>query len=105
MLSLQVSVWATVAALPLAVVLFVLVIAYQGVRLGRATHVVDMANSDTRTAYTALSNTIVGVLLLVAGGFGAVATYFGTTVVLGLFAVMCFMATAVASRLDEVQSD
>lgn len=91
--------------LSLAVVLFILVIAYQGVRLGRATHIVDMANEDTRATYTALSNTIVGVLLLVAGAFGAVATYFGTTVVLGLFAVMCFMATAVASRLDEVQSD
>lgn len=90
---------------PLAGVLFVLVIAYQGVRLGRATHVVDMANEDTRATYTALSNTIIGVLLLVAGGFGAIATYFGTIAVLGIFAVMCFLAAIAARGLDEVQMD
>ncbi len=93
------------AALPLAGVLFVLVIAYQGVRLGRATHVVDMANEDTRATYTALSNTIVGVLLLIAGGFGAIATYFGISAVLGVFAVMCFGAAIVAHGLKEVQVD
>ena len=91
--------------IPLAAILFVLVIAYQGVRLGRATHVVDMADEDTRATYTALSNTIVGVLLLVAGGFGVIATYFGTSVVLGMFAVMCFDAAIVARSLKEVQAD
>lgn len=95
----------TALALPLAGVLFVLVIAYQGVRLGRATHVVDMADEDTRATYTALSNTIVGVLLLVAGGFGAIASYFGTVTVLGVFAVMCFLAAFVARNLCEVQAD
>lgn len=93
------------AALPLAGVLFVLVIAYQGVRLGRATHIVDMADEDTRATYTALSNSIVGVLLLVAGGFGVIATYFGTSAVLGMFAVMCFGAAIVARGLKEVQAD
>lgn len=92
-------------ALPLATVLFFLVIAYQGVRLGRATHVVDMADEDTRATYTALSNTIVGILLLVAGGFGAIASYFGTVTVLALFAAMCFAAAIVARNLKEVQAD
>ena len=40
-------------ALPL--VLFVLMIAYQGVRLGRSTHLVDMASQENRAAYTACS--------------------------------------------------
>ena len=92
-------------ALPLAAALFVLVIAYQGVRLGRATHVVDMADEDTRATYTALSNTIVGGLLLVAGGFGAIASYVGTVMVLGLFAAMCFAAALVARNLKEAQAD
>lgn len=92
-------------ALPLAGVLFVLVLAYQGVRLGRATHIVDMADEEIRATYTALSNTIVGVLLLVAGIFGVVASYFGTVTVLGLFAVLCFAAAFVASGLNEVQAD
>ena len=43
---------------------------HQGVRLGRTTHVVDMADEDSRAAYTALSNTIIGVVLLAGGIFG-----------------------------------
>jgi len=64
-----------------------------------------MADEDTRATYTALSNTIVGILLLVAGGFGVIASNFGTVTVLGLFATMCFVAAYVARNLDEVQAD
>lgn len=83
--------------------LFVLMIAYQGVRLGRSTHLVDMANEDRRAAYTALSNTIVGVLLVAGGAFGIVASVAGEVTVLALFAAMCLGATAVAHGLEEVQ--
>ena len=91
-----------VYALPL--VLFGLMIAYQGVRLGRSTHLVDMASEDTRAAYTALSNTIIGVLLLAGGGFSLVAAYFGTPIVIGLMAGMSLLAALFAFGLDEVQS-
>ena len=83
--------------------LFVLMLAYRGVRIGRSTHIVDMATEDTRAAYTALSNTMIGVLLLIAGGFAAVAQWFGTELVLALFAAMALGATLVASGLNEVQ--
>lgn len=43
---------------------FFLMISYQGVRLGRSTHIVDMADPETRAAYTALSNSIIGIVLL-----------------------------------------
>ncbi len=85
-------------------VLFVLMIAHQGVRLGRATHVVDMADQDTRAAYTALSNTLIGVLLLVGSAFGAIAEVYGEAVLLGLFALMCLAAAASALSLQEVQA-
>ncbi len=85
--------------------LFVLMIAYQGVRLGRSTHIVDMADSDRRAAYTALSNTIIGVLLLAGGVFGVVAEAWGEAVLLGLFALMCMAAAGVALGLEEVQED
>ncbi|MEX2465851.1 MAG: MFS transporter, partial [Gemmatimonadota bacterium] len=45
--------------------LFLMMVAYQGVRIGRSTHVVDMASAEERAAYVAISNTAVGVLLLV----------------------------------------
>jgi hypothetical protein len=89
-------------ALPL--VLFVLMIAYQGVRLGRSTHLVDMTSQDTRAAYTALSNTIIGVLLLLGGVFSLVAEYAGEAMVLGLLAVLSALALLVAPGLEEVQS-
>ncbi|MFP5407091.1 MAG: MFS transporter, partial [Gammaproteobacteria bacterium] len=51
----------------LPALVFVLTIAEQGVRLGRGTHVVDMADPQRRGAYAALSNTISGVVMLGAG--------------------------------------
>ncbi|MFN0263024.1 MFS transporter [Tepidamorphus sp. 3E244] len=83
--------------------LFALMIAYQGVRLGRSTHLVDMATQETRAAYTAVSNSAIGALLLVGSVFGVIAHMFGETVVLGLFAAMCGAAILAALRLEEVQ--
>lgn len=91
----------TRAALPS--LLFGLMIAYQGVRLGRATHLVDMATEETRAAYTALSNTIIGLLLLAGAGFSAVASLFGTAAVLVVMAAMAALAIPLALGLDEVQ--
>ena len=88
-------------ALPL--VLFVLMIAYQGVRLGRSTHLVDMASQDNRAAYTALSNTIIGTLLIFGSGFSVVAHMAGEAVVIGLLALMSALAIPVAIGLEEVQ--
>jgi hypothetical protein len=84
--------------------LFVLMLAYQGVRLGRSTHLVDMANVDTRAAYTALSNTIIGLVLIAGSGFGLVAHFFGPITALSLMAAMSAAAAALALRLDEVQA-
>lgn len=90
-------------ALPL--VLFALMIAYQGVRLGRSTHLVDMATPETRAAYTALSNTIIGVLLMLGGGFSLVAEYAGEAVTLACLGAMSLAAVPVALGLKEVQQD
>lgn len=92
---------ATGMAFPL--VLYVMMIAYQGVRLGRSTHIVDMATEQTRAAYTALSNTVIGLLLVGGGIFGALAARYGEVVVLAVFALMCLAAAATATGLEEVQ--
>ena len=88
----------------LPVMLFLLTVAHQGVRLGRSVHVVDMADLDRRAAYTALSNSVVGVALLAGGIFGVIAQWFGVGTVLALFTVMAALAMASAARLDEVQA-
>ncbi|RVT84509.1 MFS transporter [Rhodobacteraceae bacterium CCMM004] len=85
------------------VVLFGLMIAYHGVRQGRSTYLVDMAPADLRTAYTAVSNTVIGLVLLGSGVFGALAALAGPGATLALFAAMCLGAVAVARGLDEVE--
>jgi predicted MFS family arabinose efflux permease len=86
-------------ALPVA--LFALMVAHQGVRVGRKTHLVDMAPEDRRPAYTALSNTVIGVALMGAGVFGALASLAGPGVTLSVFAAMALAGAWVARGLDE----
>lgn len=87
----------------LPLMLFVVTIAHQGVRLGRSVHVIDMADLDNRATYTALSNTVIGLVLLGGGVFGVIAHWFGIGIVLMLFALMAALAIIAASGLDEVQ--
>ncbi len=98
--------WAglTIASiLVVPVLVFVLTISEQGVKLGRTTHVVDMADAQRRGAYTALSNTISGVAMLGAGIFGVIAQMFGSVAVLALFCLLCLLGVWLASGLEEVQ--
>ncbi len=88
----------------LPAMLFLLMIAHQGVRLARSVHVVDMAELDNRAAYTALSNSVVGLVLLAGGVFGVIGQYFGVATVLAVFALMAALAIITASGLDEVQT-
>lgn len=92
------------AAFVLPTLLFGLMIAYQGVRLGRSTHLVDMASEDTRAAHTALSNSIIGVVLLCGGAFGLIAEAFGAQAVLWLMSGLSALAGVAALGLEEVQA-
>lgn len=89
----------TVWAMPLA--LFALMIAYHGVRQGRSTYLVDVAPPDDRATYAAVANTVIGVLLLVAGIAGGGAALLGPQAVLVLYAVMAAAAAVVAKGLPE----
>jgi len=95
------SVLASAWALPALV--FALTIAEQGVKLGRTTHVVDMADPERRAAYTALSNTITGLVMLGAGVFGVVDQLFGEVAVMASFALLCALAVWLSRGLEEVQ--
>ncbi|WP_299415112.1 MFS transporter [uncultured Sulfitobacter sp.] len=91
----------TVWAMPLS--LFVLMIAYHGVRQGRSTYLVDIAPEDRRAAYAAVANTVIGMLLLVAGIAGGGAALLGPQASLVLFAVMAIAAAFVARGLPEAE--
>jgi O-antigen/teichoic acid export membrane protein len=83
--------------------LFVLMIAYHGVRSGRSTYLVDMAPADNRAGYTAVSNTVIGVILLASGVFGFIANLAGPIWAVALFAGMSLAATVTAIGLNEVE--
>lgn len=89
-------------AMPL--VLFVLMIAYHGVRQGRSTYLVDMSPKDQRSAYAAVSNTVIGGLLLIAGVAGGGAALIGPVATLVLFALMSAAAAFAALGLREVEA-
>lgn len=88
----------------LPALLFVLMVAHQGVRLGRSVHVVDMADLESRATYTALSNSAVGLVLLAGGAFGVIAQWFGIGAVLAIFTAMAALAIVAAAGLDDVQA-
>ncbi|MDR5904382.1 MFS transporter [Franzmannia qiaohouensis] len=81
-----------------------LVMVHAGVRLGRKTYLVDMANQDQRALYVALSNTLTGALMLLVGGaIGALAQWLGTTALLAILAATALCAAVSAQRLPEVE--
>ena len=83
----------------LPLVLFVVMVAYQGVRIARSIHLVNLATEETRAAYTALSNTIIGLVLLGTGLFGVLAELIGVREVVVVLAVMSLVGGIFASRL------
>lgn len=89
----------------LPLLLFGLMVSYQGVRLGRSTYLVDMAGEDERAAFTALSNTIIGLLLLAGGLFSLIADRFGAITVLTIMAGMSAASIIFSFQLDEVEQD
>jgi len=79
-----------------AAILFVAGIAHAGVRIGRKTHVVDLAGGDNRAEYVALSNTVIGVLLLVVGALISALLGFGLEVAVGVLAVLALLGAVMA---------
>ena len=86
-----------------AVILFILGIAHSGVRIGRKTHVVDLASGDRKAEYVALSNTIIGVLLLVMGALTSAVLGLGLEVGIVVLSVLAIMGAIIAITMEHVQ--
>ncbi|NVK12054.1 MAG: MFS transporter [Gammaproteobacteria bacterium] len=78
---------------------FILMVAHEGVRVGRKTYLVDMASGNKRTDYVAVSNTLIGLLLLVFGLITAAISQWSDTAVLLTFGVTLSAATALSVKL------
>jgi hypothetical protein len=84
------------------VVFFVLMIAHSGVRLGRKTYVVDLAAGNRRTDYVAVSNSVIGAVLLLLGGMGALAQIFSVPLVILVLSVFGLGGAWMSRSLPEV---
>lgn len=87
--------------LPLAY--FTLSIAHSGVRVGRKTYVVNLATGNRRTDYVAISNTAIGVLLLLVGSVGTLTPVIGNGGVIALLATMGLAGALLGTTLPETQ--
>ena len=92
---------ATIWFLPLA--FFVLSVAHSGVRVGRKTYVVNLATGNKRTDYVAISNSTIGVLLLLVGSIGSLSPVIGNAGVIGVLALMGLAGAALGLLLPDVE--
>ena len=81
---------------------FLLAITHAGVRMGRKTYVVDLAGGNKRTDYVAVSNTVIGVVLLITGSVGVLAQLLSVSWVIVILAAMGLSGAWLSSRLPDV---
>ena len=93
------SIW---AYLIFVVGYFLLTLTHTGVRVGRKTYVVDMAEGDQRTTYVAVSNSAMGLILLTVGGISSALAIIGLDWALIFLAGMGLLGVVASARLPEV---
>jgi len=86
-----------------AAILFVLGIAHAGVRIGRKTHIVDLAPGDRKAQYVALSNTLIGILLLALGALAGGVMALGFELAIAVLSGLALLGAATALALRNVQ--
>ena len=82
---------------------FLIGLAHTGIRTGRKTYLVDHANADNRARLVAVSNTLMGIVLLLSGSFGLLADALGERVVIAVFAGLGIAGSLLAFTLPEVE--
>jgi len=86
-----------------AALFLVLSLAHTGVRIGRKTYLVDLATADTRAAYVAVSNSLIGLLLLGSATIALIAEQLGTAAVIALLALAALGGAVSALRLPKAE--
>jgi hypothetical protein len=89
----------------LALLFLLLNVMHGGVRLGRKIYLVDMAGIDNRAAYVAVSNTVIGVLMLVGGLVGLVGEQIGAAATLLLLGLGACLAAVYCMTLPQVSDE
>ncbi|NLJ92898.1 MAG: MFS transporter [Aeromonadales bacterium] len=88
-----------------AIAVFVLSLAHAGVRVGRKTYLIDLAHGDKRTDYVSVSNTLMGLLLLVAGALSMLLALLSNLAVILVFSLLGLVGVWLAQALPDVQTE
>lgn len=94
------NIFATIWIMPL--IYFILTVGYQGIRIGRKTYLVDLAGGNKRTDYVAVSNSVIGVILLFTGFIGVLSSIVGLSGIILLLGIIGILGVIIASKLPEV---
>lgn len=81
---------------------FLLTLLHTGVRVGRKTYIVDMAEGDRRTTYVAVSNSAMGVILLLVGAISSLLATVSVELALLFLAAMGLAGVFAARSLPDV---
>ena len=84
------------------IVFFLITLAHGAVRLGRKVYMVDMANTNNRAQYVAVSNTVIAIAMLLGGIIGVIADIFNVQTVILLLSVIALAASVYIRRLPDV---
>lgn len=85
-----------------ALLYLALTVFHSGVRLGRKVYLVDLATPQTRATYVAISNTVIGIAMLMGGAIGVLADVFAIQYVILSLGLVSLVAAVYAWRLPEV---
>ncbi|SBT16864.1 Major Facilitator Superfamily protein [Marinomonas gallaica] len=81
---------------------FLLTVFHQGIRVGRKTYLVDMAEGNKRTSYVAVGNTAIGVMLLIFSLIGILGDVFSLELLVLVYALITLIGVVMAIRLPDV---
>ena len=91
------------AAFVFAALFFLIGLAHTGIRIGRKTYLVDYSKPDNRAKLVAVSNTLMGLVLLLSGSFGLLAEALGAQAVILVFAILGIIGGLLALSLPETK--
>ncbi len=80
---------------------FLIGVTHTGIRNGRKTYLIDHANQDNRARLVAVSNTLMGIILLLSGSFGLLAGALGERAIILIFALLGIAGSLLAFTLPE----
>jgi MFS family permease len=86
----------------LLIIFFLIALAHGAIRLGRKVYLVDLANTENRARYVAVSNTIIGIAMFVFAGVGIIADYINIQTVILLLSCIAILAGLCSRRLPNV---